>query len=201
VEIVHEFGEGLSNSFDTATGLAVSQTTEDIDAWAGLLGVSYLLRDEADSRIDLEVIGGSGDKDRFDSADTFGGNRSRTDDHAFNSLGYVNTGLALAPEPSNLLALRLGFSTSPLKGVKGFDKVRVGVSGFLFAKIDEDAPLNINTTASTFLGGEIDLFLDWRITSDLNAHVRYGVFLPGDAIPSGEDDPRHFLYAGLGYAF
>ena len=201
VEIVHEFGEGLSNSFDTTTGLAVSQTTEDIDAWAGLLGLTYLLRDEADSRIDLEVIGGSGDEDRVDSADTFGGNRSRTDDHAFNSLGYVNTGLALAPEPSNLLALRLGFSTSPLKGVKGFDKVRAGVSGFLFAKIDEDAPLNINTTASTFLGGEIDLFLDWRITSDLNAHVRYGVFLPGNAIPSGEDDPRHFLYAGLGYAF
>ena len=97
VELVHEFGEGLSNSFDTATGLALAQTQEDINAWAGYFGMTYLLRDEADTRIDFEVIGASGDSDRLDSADTFGGNRTGTDDNAFNSLGYIHTGLALAP--------------------------------------------------------------------------------------------------------
>jgi hypothetical protein len=34
-ELVYEFGEGLSNSFDTTTGLGIPQTEEDIDAWAG----------------------------------------------------------------------------------------------------------------------------------------------------------------------
>ncbi len=201
VELVHEFGEGLSNSFDPATGLAVSQTREDIDAWAGYFGLTYLLRDETDTRIDFEVIGASGDDDRLDSADTFGGNRPGTDDNAFNSLGYIHNGLALAPEPSNLLAFSLGLSTAPLWGISDYDKIRVGVTGRVFAKIDKDAPLNVSPTADTFVGSEIDLFLDWRISSDVNAHLRYGIFLPGDAMPSGQDDPRHFLYVGLGYAF
>jgi hypothetical protein len=201
VEVVYELGEGLSNSFDPATTIAIPQTREDIDAWAGVLGLTYLLRDEADTRIDFELIGGSGDDDRLDSANTFGGNRPGTDDNAFNALGYVNTGLALAPEPSNLLSARFGVSTYPFLGTKHLSRARVGVSGLLFAKIDEDAPLNVRTTADTFVGGEIDLYLDWRLASDVNAHVRYGLFLPGDAMPADEDDPRHFVYAGLSYAF
>ena len=79
--------------------------------------------------------------------------------------------------------------------------MRVGVTGRVFGKIDKDGPLNVRATADTFVGSEIDLFLDWRISSDVNAHLRYGIFLPGDAMPSGQDDPRHFLYVGLGYAF
>ena len=36
----------------------------------------------------------------------------------------------------------------------------------------------------------------------VNTAVRfYGLFLPGDAIPGCQDDPRHFVYAGVTYAF
>ena len=127
---------------------------------------------------------------------------SGTTDRAFNSLGYANTGLALGPELSNLLSFRLGASTSPrIFGIRD-DSLRVGVNGFLFTKVDEIAPLNFRThTDESFVGGEIDFAVDWRITSDIGVLVRYGVFLPGDAMLPGRDDPRHFFYAGVTYAF
>jgi hypothetical protein len=199
-EGIYEFGEGLSNSF-SPFGIPVTQTEEDIDAWAGIAGLTWLLRDEADTRLDLEVIAASGDDDRLDSANTFGGNRSGTRDEAFNALGYANTGLALAPDISNLLSLRLGVSTYPLLSVRGLERLRLGVNGFIFAKLDDEAPLDIATTDDSFLGGEIDVYVDWRVASDVSAQVRYGLFLPGDAIPDGQDNPRHFIYAGLSYAF
>ncbi len=52
-----------------------------------------------------------------------------------------------------------------------------------------------------FVGGEIDFLIDWRITSDLNVDFRYGIFIPGEAMPDGEDDPRHFFYIGMTYGF
>lgn len=200
-ELVYEWGEGLSNSFDTTTGLAVAQTEEDISAYAGIGSLTYLFRDARDTRLDFEMIAGSGDKDRVDSSDTFGGNKSGTDDTAFNSLGYVNTGLALAPEVSNLFSFRTGLSTTAFERWGALGAMRVGVSGFVFAKLQSDAPLNVHTTTDNFVGGEIDVFVDWRLTSDLGANLRYGVFLPGDAMPDEEDDPRHFFYAGVTYAF
>jgi len=201
LEGVYEFGEGESNSFNPATGLAVTQTKEDIRAAAGIVGLTYVFRDAWDTRLDLEAIAGSGDDDRLDSADTFGGNRPGTDDHSFNALGYVNTGLALAPEPANLFSLRLGASTSPqFLGIRS-SSMRVGMNGFLFFKIDDNAPISVSTTTDSFVGGELDFLFDWQITSDVTFNLRYGVFFPGDAIPTGQDDIRHFIYGGVTYAF
>lgn len=195
-EVVYEFGDGLSDS------LRGPQTEEDISAAAGLLGLTYLMRDPSDTRFDFEVIAGTGDDDRLDSNDTVGGNLTGTTDNSFVSLGYVNTGLALAPQPANLLSMRLGASSSPFTSSAGlFRDFRVGIDGFLFMKIDEDAPLNVPTTADGFVGGEIDLSLDWRILSDVTFSTRYGVFFPGDAMPAGQDDIRQFLYVGVTYAF
>jgi hypothetical protein len=145
-------------------------------------------------------MGASGDKDRLDAANTFGGNRTGTDDHSFNTLGYVDTGLALAPNLSNLIVARLGGSTFPFPGRGGLGRLRAGAAGLLFFKIDSDAALNIPSKDDTFLGGEIDVFADWRIASDVSMNVRYGVFLPGEAACC-PDDPRHFFYVGFNYAF
>ncbi len=200
-EFIYETGEGLSSPFDPATGAATTQRLEDIEAMAGLLNVTYLTQDDYDTRYDFEFIGGTGDRDRLSSSDTFGGNRTGTRDRSFNSLGYANTGLALAPEVANLLSLRLGFSTSPdVPGVRR-GALRVGMNGFLFAKANQSAPISVTTGAQTFVGSEINFFADWRVMSDVNINLRYGLFLPGDAMPAGQDDPRHFVYAGVTYAF
>lgn len=202
-EIVKEFGRTFSSPFDPVGGAAVPQTRDDIDAYAGILGLTYLFRDNNDSRLDIDLVGGSGDDDRLDSSDTFGGNRPGTDDTSFNSLGYVNTGVALAPEPANLLALRVGYSTTPFNRTPGFfEGLRVGVDGYLFAKIDDDAPISALTIpGERFIGGEVDVFADWRITSDVTLNTRYGVFFAGDAMPNGLDKPRQFFYVGVTYAF
>jgi hypothetical protein len=180
----------------------VAQEHEQIEAYAGILALTYLLRDARDTRIDLELIAGSGDGDRFDSADTFAGNRRGTKDRSFNSLGYVYTGLALVPDPANLLLVHVGPSSHPLRGVASlFDGLYLGLDGFLFFKIEHDAPINVRTQGDTFVGGEVDLNADWRITSDVTATIRYGVFIAGPAMPRDQNDCRNFFYAGLTYAF
>lgn len=202
VEAVYEFGDTLSSPIDPFGG-TVPQTRDDISALAGIASLTYLFLDERDSRLDFDLIAGSGDDDRLDSSSTFGGNAPGTKDNAFNSLGFVNTGLALVPNVTNLVVLRAGASTSLLMNATTRQgDLRIGVDGFLFHKIDEDAPVSVPTVAGEgFVGLEVDFFIDWRIYSDLFATVRYGAFFPGDAIPNDQDDRRDFLYVGVTYAF
>ena len=201
LEGVYQFGDALSSPIDQFGG-SVPQTEEDISAYAGLASLTYLFLDDNDSRLDFDVIAGSGDDDRLDSSSTFGGNQSGTDDNAFNSLGFVNTGLALVPNVTNLVVLRAGASTSLLMNrITRQGDLRIGVDGFVFHKIDDDAPISVPTTNDGYVGFEIDFFIDWRIFSDLFATVRYGAFFPGEAIPDGQDNRRDFLYVGVTYAF
>jgi hypothetical protein len=46
------------------------------------------------------------------------------------------------------------------------------------------------------------VLLDWRISSDLNLNIRYGIFLPNTSVFfPGEGGARDFFYSGLTYAF
>lgn len=200
-EVVYEFGEGLSNPFDPDTLAPVTQTMEDIEAWAAVAGLTYVFNDVHDTRVEVEMVAGSGDDDRFDSADTFGGNATGTTDESFNGWGYVNTGLALAPDIANLLALRATASMNPFPTTDLLEGLRLNISGFLFNKVDADAPVNVTTVDERFIGGEINGGFDWRLMSDVSWVVRYGIFLPGEAMPEGQDDPRHFFFTGITYAF
>ncbi len=204
VEAVYQGGEGLSNSFTRGPGGAVTgtpQTTEDIHAWALNARLDYLFHDEHQSRLGAEVLLASGDDDRELTTDTVGGNRSGTDDNAFNAFGLINTGLAFAPDASNLLMLRLGASTYPLRGSsKLFERLQVGMDFFVFSKLDGDAPIGEVTDDTMFLGVEPDVFANWQITSDVAVILRYGVFFPSSAF-EGDRDARHFFYTGITYAF
>jgi len=55
---------------------------------------------------------------------------------------------------------------------------------------------------TAWIGGELDQTLDWRISSDLNLNIRYGIFWPNkDAFFPGENKVRQFFYVGMTYAF
>ena len=62
-------------------------------------------------------------------------------------------------------------------------------------------------TGSLHIGGVRTALFNWlysknnNIMTDVNLNFRYGVFLPGDAMPSGLDDARHFVYGGISYSF
>jgi len=198
LELVYEFGDSISDTLGV-----LPQTIDDIEAYAIRFYLAYMpprARATMGLRIEAEVLVGSGDGDRGAAAQTANGNLSGTKDQSFIAFGYVNTGLALAPELSNLVSVRLTGSAFPLRGRGIFDKMQVQLSGFVFAKYDDNAPISVPTVfGESFVGGEIDLTLDWKLTSDLDLIVQYGVFLPGDAMVNS--DTLQFFYVGFSYGF
>lgn len=203
IEGIYQTGENLSNPVPPFVLPAIPQTEEDIEAWAARGLLRYDFFDEQFSRIEVEAIYTTGDDDRaLDTSNTFGGNTTGTDDNAFNSLGFANTGLAYAAPLSNLTMVRLGGSTYPLRSLDDnlFRRFQIGADGFFFFKSDPQAPLDEPTSQDSFLGWEIDGYVNWRLTSDLAVFARYGVFFPGAAI-ADDGDARHFFYSGVTYSF
>jgi hypothetical protein len=204
VEVVYESGENLSNSFDVDPGtgnlIPVPQTEDDIEAWAVDVRLDYLLADARQTRLSGEVILATGDDDRGHTSNTFDGNVTGTDDRSFNAFGLLNTGVAFSPPVSNLAMARVGFSTFPWPDVPALRRLQVGADVFVFGKFESDAPIDEPTTADRYLGVEPDLFINWRLSSDVTLALRYGVFFPGEAIVNDEDE-RHFFFTGLTFAF
>jgi hypothetical protein len=196
-----ETGRALSSPIG-ANGAPVTQTEERVHAWAAEVELAWLARDARHTRCDLECIVGSGDGDRLDSADTFGGNLTGTTDTAYNSLGFAQTGLALTPDPSNLITTRLGTATSPFVGRgDALDRLRLLVDGYAFVKLDPSAPISVPTDHHRYAGTELDLGVDWALVSDVTLNLRAGLFLPGSAMPTGENGLRKFLYGSVTYVF
>ncbi len=193
-ELVYQLGESASDP------LLGSQSREDISAFAGRFQLDVLFQDEFRTRLQLEALFATGDSDRLVTTDTIGGNSPGTTDTAFNSLGFVNTGLSFAPTLSNLWVGRAGVSTFPLTDVRGMDQFQVGADLFVFGKFDSSAPIDEPTGDDALLGFETDLYMNYRVTSDLAVNGRYGAFFPGDAI-DGPSDVRHFVSLGITLSF
>ena len=202
IEAVHETGHTLSTfGFNFANFTAIPQTRNPIDAWAGSLNMAWAFRNDTNALIDMTLAMGTGDPDRLLASGTIGGDAPFSTDRAFNSLGYINTGLALAPQIANLSMLRVGASTALNFDPQRPNSLRAGVDVFYFQKTNKDHANTIPTTANRQLGWEMDWKLDWQVMSDVTFNFRYGVFFPGDGIPDGVDDIRHFVYGAISYAF
>lgn len=205
IEFAYEGGTSLSNSFEAspAGGLfPIEQTEEKISAAALDIRLDYFLNDRHQTRLSFEFLAATGDKDRGSSTNTFNGNASGTDDHSFNAFGLINTGLALAPDPANLMLIRVGAATLPLPDSGIFSRMQIGVDFFVINKLQAEAPIDqVTSSEHRFLGVEPDLYMNWQITSDLTLALRYGIFFPSSDAFGANDDPRHFFYGGLTFAF
>jgi len=204
-ECMYEYGTTLSDPLPRdGTLTPVPQQNSQISAVAGVGGLTWLRRDKADTRIDFQIVAGSGSPDRLDAGNTFGGIAPGAVDTSFNSLGYVNTGLVLSPDFANLLCPSLGFSTSPFPGGGIFENFRVGITGFLFGRILSNAPLSFQTQpgGTNYVGGEVDFSVEWRLLSDLDLSFKYGIFMPNQSafFPS-QSATRDFVYIGGTFAF
>lgn len=207
IEAAAEFGDDLSNSSTVSlVGLIpapqqVNQTRDYICAYASDLKLDYVPQDSHNSRFSGEVIAASGDSDRGLTNTTANGNKPNTPDRAFNAFGLLNTGLAFAAPPSNLVVLRLGASTFPLPDRGIFRRMQVGTDLFVFGRPDSQAPIDEPTTKGPgYLGWEPDIYVNWQLVSDVTLALRYGVFVPN---PSAYTDSqsRQFLYMGATFAF
>lgn len=203
VEGAYEFGRTLSNSFElVGFGLVpIEQTRDPIAAGALDARLDYLMADPADTRLSAEGILATGDDDRGHTSNTFAGNTAGSKDNSFNAFGLVNTGLAFAPDVSNVAVLRVGASTFPLHQYRPMRRLQLGGDFFAYGKFDKDAPIDETTSkGQQFLGVEPDLYVNWQITSDVTLAVRYGAFFPSaSALPN--DEVRQFFFAGVTFAF
>jgi hypothetical protein len=189
------------NDDETAFAPApVPQQNQLIRAFAADFKIDYLPPDVHKTRLSAELILASGDPDRFNTSNTFGGNRKGTDDHAFNAFGLLNTGLAFAPSVSNVIVGRLGISTFPITAADPWDRLQIGADFFAFGKFRSAAPIDEVTTEDRYLGSEGDVFLNWQISNDVTLALRYGIFFPGSAIVA-DDRPRQVFFLGVTYAF
>jgi hypothetical protein len=208
-EGVLETGNGLSNSYIiTSTGGvdAVPQRYDDITAIASDAHLDYLFADPHNSHASADLISASGDHNRVSSTNnTFGGNTPGTRDLAFNGFGLLNTGLAFAPQVSNVLIQRVGITTQPFNSCDLFRKLEIGADIFTYEKYLERAPIDEPSHSGGFLGWEPDFFLNWQITSDVTLAMRYGCFLPSDRTigeaESGKNSSRQLFFTGVTFAF
>ncbi|MSR28834.1 MAG: hypothetical protein EXS03_04560 [Phycisphaerales bacterium] len=204
-EFMYEYGTTLSDPLSHSGGLVpVPQQDVNISALAGFGGVTWLARDASDTRLDFQIVAGSGSSARLDSGNTFGGIAPNSLDTSFNSLGYVNTGLVLSPDFANLLCPSVGASTTPFPGGGALRTMRLGITAFAFARLNTDAPLSFSTVpgGSNFVGSEIDFSVEWRFLSDMDLNLRYGMFLPNmEVFFPGQTELQDLLYAGITYAF
>ncbi len=192
VEAVYEFGESVAGG---------STETEDIQAFALTLLLEYRFKTELSPSITFEYLHGSGDADRGSVTEAAAGNTAGTDDEGFLGFGFLQTGYALFPRVSNIHILRLGGSLRPLESHELFRYLEVGAFGYLYRKDESAAPISDPRAFEddAEVGTEIDLFLRWRIVSDVGVSVNFGRFLPGDAYD--DKDGRNFLSMGLTYGF
>ncbi|MFP4054316.1 MAG: alginate export family protein [Phycisphaerae bacterium] len=196
VELVGEWGRTYSAG---ATG-----SQDRICAWAGDAMIEYNFDCPTQPRIYAEYLFGTGDSDRTVSAvSTLGGNTAGTVDNAFNAFGFRDTGIAFAPALANLHIWSLGGSFFPLEDHKWFEKMEVGTKAFLYYRVKSSGAISDTTVTSDgrYVGWEMDVFCNWRITSDLSWTVRYGFFNPGDAYDGGDKTCRQFVYTGLVLSF
>lgn len=196
LEFVYEGGSGLSSAVNTLG----TQTYEDISAWALAMNMAYQFKSDNYTRVDGEIILASGDGDRQTGSSAYYGNASGSNDTAFNAFGSMDTGLAFAPEVTNLMMLRMGVSTFPLINSQTFKRLQVGSNVYLYGKLNKNAPIEETTDDHTFLGVETDFFANWRITNDLSMALRYGVFFGGDAL-TNNSHPRNFFFTSFTLAF
>lgn len=196
VELVREWGETYGNG-------AVS-AQDDIRAYAFDAMLEYYLDHPTRPKLMAEYMFGTGDDDRGTSAvATAGGNTTGTMDRAFNAFGFRDTGIVLAPEVSNLHIYSGGASLFPWYDCPQFKDLETGAKMFFYSK-HRDAGAISDTTATNgagWVGYEWDLYVNWRVTSDLAGTVRYGMFHPGSAYDGGDKSSRNFLYSGLVVSF
>ena len=192
VEAVTEFGRSAA---------AGSKQMETIQAFAATLSLDYLWRVDTSPSFQLEYMFGSGDKDRTSVTDAAAGNAAGTKDLGFLSFGYLQTGFSLFPRLSNIHILRVGGAFHPLESVDFARNLELGAAFYYYRKVQSAEPISDprSFNNNSDVGTEVDLFLRWRIFSDLGLSINYGVFMPGKAYD--ETSNRNFISAGLTFSF
>jgi hypothetical protein len=205
---VDKLGVTATGEFIYETGHSIataSTSSQKIRSYAILAGLDYAPDVFASPTIFGEYLLASGDKDRSVPTSTIGGNRKGTKDRGFIPFGFVQTGYTLFPIFSNLRIYKFGVLGNPLKEPFGetFENFNLGLVYYIYRKDQRKAGITDPRADRDRkdIGQEVDLFIRWRILSDLGLSLNYGRFTPGDAYSPANDDKRDFLSLSMTYSF
>lgn len=201
-EFIVETGRSVGDDRNPAT---VSNRRDPIESWALDTGLIYYPQCRTKPRVLLEFAYASGDEDRFTPQNTQLGNQPGTDDHSFLGFGFLNTGVSFAPLFANLEMVRLAGAFRPFEECCEWrmSDMEIGSSFFLYWRPDAAAGVSdvrADLPGHHFLGSELDLFANWRISSDLYLLLNYGVFFP-DADSFSVEHSRQFVGLTLTWLF
>lgn len=192
VEAVYEFGRTVA---------AGSTSRDSIQAFAAIVTLDYLWRVDTSPSLEVQYMYGSGDRNRTSVTDVASGSPPGTRDESFLSFGFVQTGFSLFPLLSNIHILRAGGSFHPLESLDFARNLELGSYFYYYRKVQSAEPISdprsFNNSAD--IGTEVDVFLRWRLFSDLGVSINYGVFMPGKAYD--ERSNRNFVSASLTVSF
>jgi hypothetical protein len=201
-EFIFQTGESISDDDIPAT---ISDDAEDIESWAMDVGVIYYPEHRTKPRVLLEYARASGDDDRFSPQNTILGNAPGSDDESFLGFGFMNTGYSFAPLFANLEFVRVAGAFRPFEQDCEWrmSDMEIGSSFFAFWRPEADggiSDIRADKPGHHFLGTEVDLFMNWRVSSDMYLLLNYGVLFP-DADSFTVERSRQFVGLTLTWLF
>ena len=181
------------------TGRTLSYLDGQYDyAWilSGLLGggVRYFRQEWLSSRAELRLLFASGDSDYANFVE---GNRQGLGT-LFVPVSRPDLALVFTPVAGNLAVLELGYSIKPLPALQ------TQLTGFVFLR-PTSGPVSDGrvdpASDSTYLGAEIDAIARYRPFSDLGLALSAGVFFPGDAFRSENQEVQFRTRLEISFSF
>ncbi len=180
-------------------------TRDDIRAWAVDAGMDYFWTTPMKPRVGVGYTRASGDKTRSGSPlPNSGINGFQTTDDSFIGFGYLNTGVSFQPSLSNLEFIRISAALRPFEDSESqsYQGIEVGTSSYLYwrpAPTSGISDVRANRN-DDYLGHEWDLYVNWRMSSDLFLLANYGVFFPHEgSFSPGNDRSRQFFTVNLNW--
>jgi hypothetical protein len=186
-------------------GVGATEDPDPIRACAIDLGLIYYCHDRNRTRFLAELARGSGDGDRVSPQNTALGNLAGTEDGGFLGFGYLNTGVSFAPLLANLEFVRLGVAFRPFPDTCTWNlkDLELATNLFVYWRPKQDggvSDVRADRTGDHYLGSEVDIYANWRVSSDVYLQLNYGYFDPHRDSFS-VDRPRNFVSLGITWLF
>lgn len=189
--------------YETGTSYLSGTTTEKpVRAMAAMTGFNYYADMAFNPAFLFQYAYGSGDADRTGGSDATG--NTSGDDNGFIYFGTFVGGYALRPVLYNLHIFRPAVAAAPFyKSNNRYIKTMNIIARYnYYMKANSkgtvsDGEAGIN---SSDVGHGIDLSLRWKPWYDLSFFINYGLFIPGGAYASSEEN-RNFVMTGFTLVF
>lgn len=204
-ELILERGKNhLSGVVDTA----------NIKASAYDTGLEYYFKFYSRPVVKLEYAHGSGDEERQSVTNTTAGNPFGLDKNFLYFGHFTSGGFALNARLSNIDIYKLGLTAKPFeKGLgrlknkqifQGLPDLTLGSNYYVFRKAESAGGISDARASRNFsdIGTEWDLFVTWRVSSDLSWSFKWGYLDTEDAyLDDGKGKNERFMTSGLTLSF